>query len=345
MKIVSLRRHNRIRSPYERNPYRPISRMEIDLWDLRRGFTFARDDALRSGQSPNAAAALVREQHHTTTSLISDKSQTDVQEDTTPTAVIHGQIDTDAATANGIDHRAISPVEITPVNVNHSPVLQQASTACDVSVDSQTLSEGRASYDAEGSRSREPTVHAVAHPDEQSKGGVDAQARGEKVLQILARSEAPSPVRVLASIIRASLRDLCASGGKNELVDGGQQVAQDQGGIISSKHKLRKHGVEMTCFRSIGASMLSTPSLDGRAMPGDVYLHMGAGTAQLWYKNLDGAWVTAQAGMDHPAYPDYCLNLSSDLWGRWVLKKTVSTYKGREKASSLLPLGLRMFRL
>ncbi|VDC07052.1 unnamed protein product [Peniophora sp. CBMAI 1063] len=99
--------------------------------------------------------------------------------------------------------------------------------------------------------------------------------------------------------------------------------------FASDRHKLRKYGVEMRTFRSKGAPINTPPHVDAAAEY-DTYLHQSDGCDRVWYATADGDWVPAPIGKEHPKYPDHELYLSNDNWARWLLKKTVSTYKGRK---------------
>ena len=73
----------------------------------------------------------------------------------------------------------------------------------------------------------------------------------------------------------------------------------------------------------------------------DIYMHCyDHGGRQLWRatKNSDEdpGWVEVhltinQKVLDHPIYGEYGLHVSNENWARWLLKKTISTYKYRAK--------------
>ncbi|KZV60949.1 hypothetical protein PENSPDRAFT_693826 [Peniophora sp. CONT] len=101
--------------------------------------------------------------------------------------------------------------------------------------------------------------------------------------------------------------------------------------VTKSHHKLRKHNKEMICFRSQGAHDIAAPPFLSSAREYDVYLHQYANGTHVWYASSNGSWTIASEGMKHPQYPDYVLHVSSDQWARWLLKKTINTYQGRER--------------
>jgi len=107
-------------------------------------------------------------------------------------------------------------------------------------------------------------------------------------------------------------------------------------GLESCKYRIRKQGIDVACFRSVGAEPLQHPMNLEQANPGDTYLHRsGLDQNQIWFRGYSGEWVSALPGVEHPQLTGYCLNISPEGWVRWVLKKTVSTYKGRQKVQKL----------
>lgn len=92
----------------------------------------------------------------------------------------------------------------------------------------------------------------------------------------------------------------------------------------------------MHTFRSQGGTIDKPPRV-AEAEEFDVYLHLGDDGDRVWYATAHGSWVPATFDMFHPQYPEYTLYLANDNWARWLLKKTVTTYKGR-KVRSFNPL-------
>lgn len=77
---------------------------------------------------------------------------------------------------------------------------------------------------------------------------------------------------------------------------------------------------------------MTNPPRVATAVAYDLYLHRsdGDGDEHVWYAATEGDWVPAVFGMAHPMYPEYVLHLAKDGWARWLLKKTVTTYRGRK---------------
>lgn len=68
----------------------------------------------------------------------------------------------------------------------------------------------------------------------------------------------------------------------------------------------------------------------------DIYMHCSPTGRRIWRATANLSWEDAEFGMVHPTWrPKYKLHLSNDSWARWVQKKTLDTYKGRQKVHSV----------
>lgn len=94
----------------------------------------------------------------------------------------------------------------------------------------------------------------------------------------------------------------------------------------------------MSLFNSTDEYALVYPSLMStsfRAVPGDLYVHTwGADSEnQIWAYLGGEKWKRVENGSLHPNMPTHCLYRDSkNDRPRWVSRKTMSTYKCRNKA-------------
>ncbi|KZV73843.1 hypothetical protein PENSPDRAFT_648602 [Peniophora sp. CONT] len=103
--------------------------------------------------------------------------------------------------------------------------------------------------------------------------------------------------------------------------------------IEENKHPLKKYKTSMTSFRTVGPDTIPSPPLVPGAKEHDVFIHCYPGGQTIWRAttNKNKRWIVAKLKEHHPVYKEYRLHVSKDNWARWVLKKTLTTYQGREK--------------
>ena len=107
--------------------------------------------------------------------------------------------------------------------------------------------------------------------------------------------------------------------------------------VESSEHRLRKYDITMHTFRSRGPPInindFEIPDI-AEAKPYDIYVYLFTESSSgyfMWYRDADGKkWKHAALETMHPLYSEYRLWLANDDWARWLLEKTVTTYKGRK---------------
>ena len=91
----------------------------------------------------------------------------------------------------------------------------------------------------------------------------------------------------------------------------------------------------MHTFRSRGPPInikdFKVPHI-AEAKPYDIYLYFSSMDSYfMWYRDEHGkTWKPAALETEHPLYEEYVLWFANDNWARWLLKKTVTTYKGRK---------------
>lgn len=100
--------------------------------------------------------------------------------------------------------------------------------------------------------------------------------------------------------------------------------------VSRTSFKIRGVDHHFTLFYSSGAQALEVPNPGDFAVLGDIYHHNIGSTNQLWVKETSG-WVTGTTAHRHPILSDHRLHVVSPGQPRWVHKKTLTTYKGRDK--------------
>lgn len=103
------------------------------------------------------------------------------------------------------------------------------------------------------------------------------------------------------------------------------------GPVQRFRRKIRDIDAYIVWYLSTGIGHISYPS-QSSADPGDLYLHREkGGNTQIWLRTLDLQWKPTNAGDSHPCLTGYRLHMLFSGEPRWVTKKTVTTYRGREK--------------
>lgn len=102
--------------------------------------------------------------------------------------------------------------------------------------------------------------------------------------------------------------------------------------LIPTRTSLKIRGVDhhFVIFHSSGDQQLQAPAPELFSRPGDVYLHQHGPTTQLWVRETCN-WVPGGPAHQHPFLQDHRLHFVSPDQPRWVHKKTLTTYRGREK--------------
>lgn len=104
-----------------------------------------------------------------------------------------------------------------------------------------------------------------------------------------------------------------------------------QGPVQRFRRKIRDIDAYIVWYLSTGIERIAHPS-QSSADPGDLYLHREqGGDVQIWLRTLDLRWKPTNVGDSHPFLTGYRLHMLLSGEPRWVTKKTVTTYRGREK--------------
>lgn len=98
--------------------------------------------------------------------------------------------------------------------------------------------------------------------------------------------------------------------------------------------KIRGQDAHVTYFLSYGAEPLSSPDNSIACMNGDLFVHRWSvgQTPQIWMKDARGTWDRIYpCSARHPFLPDHRLHLTKSGEPSWITKKSVVTYRGRER--------------
>ncbi|KAI0311539.1 hypothetical protein OF83DRAFT_1087622 [Amylostereum chailletii] len=96
--------------------------------------------------------------------------------------------------------------------------------------------------------------------------------------------------------------------------------------------KIKNLKESFTWFEATGIDPLtSAPSFSARV--GDVFLykHRRDSRPQTWVRAAAGGWSPIEAGGPHPRFTQYRFHLLSNGVPSWVTKKTIATYRSRDK--------------
>ncbi|EGO25777.1 hypothetical protein SERLADRAFT_437511 [Serpula lacrymans var. lacrymans S7.9] len=106
--------------------------------------------------------------------------------------------------------------------------------------------------------------------------------------------------------------------------------------IVRTSHKIRNLEKHITVFESKGNCAFSVPPPVVSSQTGDIFIHRYgiSEKMQIWVRDSRSNWGDASLGDTHPFLFDYRLNMSSQGKLSWVTKKTVSTYRGRDRKRS-----------
>ncbi|KAI6098571.1 hypothetical protein F5141DRAFT_1219676 [Pisolithus sp. B1] len=100
--------------------------------------------------------------------------------------------------------------------------------------------------------------------------------------------------------------------------------------VTRTSTKIRSVDHHFTLFLSTGSRPLMAPDPVMLANSGDLYLHQHHLNTQIWVKEASG-WVIGRSAHPHPFLVDHRLHVVSPSQLHWVHKKTLVTYKGRDK--------------
>ncbi|KAI6131847.1 hypothetical protein EDD17DRAFT_1757269 [Pisolithus thermaeus] len=103
--------------------------------------------------------------------------------------------------------------------------------------------------------------------------------------------------------------------------------------ITRTSNKICGVDHHFTLLSSIGYQPLSAPDPAMPANSGDVYLHQHHLNMQVWVKEASG-WVIGRHAHPHPFLVHHRLHVVSPDQLHWVHKKTLVTYKGRNKKTA-----------
>ncbi|KIK13550.1 hypothetical protein PISMIDRAFT_25533 [Pisolithus microcarpus 441] len=103
--------------------------------------------------------------------------------------------------------------------------------------------------------------------------------------------------------------------------------------IARTSTKIRGVDHHFTLLLSTGNQPLPAPDPAIPANSGDLYLHQHHLNTQIWVKEASG-WVIGRHAHPHPFLVDHRLHVVSPNQLHWVHKKTLVTYKGRDKKAT-----------
>ncbi|KAA1479366.1 hypothetical protein DENSPDRAFT_886684 [Dentipellis sp. KUC8613] len=84
-------------------------------------------------------------------------------------------------------------------------------------------------------------------------------------------------------------------------------------------------------FGSVGGQRLASPPSLKALELGDLFIHRADGATQVWMWTKAEEWVEAREGQAHPTLLKHRLRVTPDGTPSWVLRKTITNYRGKEK--------------
>ncbi|KAH7912661.1 hypothetical protein BJ138DRAFT_1147781 [Hygrophoropsis aurantiaca] len=101
------------------------------------------------------------------------------------------------------------------------------------------------------------------------------------------------------------------------------------------RQKIRCRNTTQTCFKSAGKDFLDVPPQCDEVQVGDIFTHRSGGSGslpQVWTWGA-GGWLLVRPYEDrlHPVFKEYHLWMRHDGEPRWLLSKTITTYRGRQR--------------
>ncbi|KAA1479125.1 hypothetical protein DENSPDRAFT_109404 [Dentipellis sp. KUC8613] len=88
-------------------------------------------------------------------------------------------------------------------------------------------------------------------------------------------------------------------------------------------------------FKSVGGQSLTSPPSCQAVEVGDLFIHRAGDATQVWLWNKAEEWVQAREGQAHPLLLKHRLRVTADGTPSWVLRKTITNYRGKEKRDKL----------
>ncbi|KAI6040038.1 hypothetical protein EDC04DRAFT_2602782 [Pisolithus marmoratus] len=110
-------------------------------------------------------------------------------------------------------------------------------------------------------------------------------------------------------------------------------LPSESASITRTYTKIRGVDHHFTLLLSTGNQPLLAPNPAIPANSGDLYLHQHHLNTQIWVKEASG-WVIGRHAHPHPFLVDHRLHVVSPNQLHWVHKKTLVTYKGRDKKTT-----------